>query len=103
MDLEFDELKREFLAEARSRVDEIATLLDRDGFGSDASRERGTYLAHQLKGAGGSYGYADISSESASLELELEAAEVDGDRVRSRIEKLSNLIQDRLQELSSHA
>jgi len=101
MDLEFEELKREFLAEARSKVEEIAGLLDRDGFETGDSRDRGTYLAHQLKGAGGSYGYADISAESASLETDLESSPVDGSRISMRVDALRRVIDDRLKEFST--
>ncbi len=66
MDPELDELRREFLAEAREKVEEIQAALNE---GSDsASIERLTYLSHQLKGAGGSYGYERISSEAAEIE-----------------------------------
>ena len=65
MDLEFDELKREFLAEAGSKMRDIqAAIADQKRL----SLERVTYLAHQLKGAGGSYGYQRISTEAAELE-----------------------------------
>ncbi|MFN2442980.1 MAG: Hpt domain-containing protein [Thermoanaerobaculia bacterium] len=101
MDLEFEELKREFLEEARTKVEEIAGLLDGDGFGTGESRDRGTYLAHQLKGAGGSYGYADISAESASLENDLEASPVEGGQIAARVDSLRRVIEERLKELST--
>ncbi|HKO00240.1 MAG TPA: Hpt domain-containing protein, partial [Thermoanaerobaculia bacterium] len=63
MDFELDELKREFLAEAEEKVREIerafAATRDRD------SIERMSYLAHQLKGSGGSYGFQKISTHAA--------------------------------------
>ncbi len=70
IDLELDELRREFLAEARQKVHEIQSKLEagRDG----DSVERMSYLAHQLKGAGGSYGFQRISTEAAALEEALE-------------------------------
>ena len=70
VDQELDELKREFLAEAEEKVREIEQMLDsrRDS----AALDRLAYLAHQLKGAGGSYGYERISSESAAIEKAVE-------------------------------
>ena len=66
VDHELDDLKREFLGEAREKVDEMETALgtvrERD------SLERLKYLAHQLKGSGGSYGYQRISTDAADLE-----------------------------------
>lgn len=70
MDPEFDELKREFLAEAGAKIEEIRLMLTSSRTGE--SRERMIYLAHQLKGAGGSYGFQTISTEAASLEVILE-------------------------------
>ncbi len=75
MDFEFDELKREFLAEADEKVREIQKLLD--GKRNPESFERLIYLAHQLKGAGGSYGFQQISTDAAELEKAVEAL-VDG-------------------------
>jgi HPt (histidine-containing phosphotransfer) domain-containing protein len=69
-DPELDELKREFLAEAQEKVAEIQSTLD--GERNSASFERLTYLAHQLKGSGGSYGFQRISTESAELEKAIE-------------------------------
>jgi len=69
-DLELDELRREFLDEARDKVREIQAALD--GERSSQSFERMTYLAHQLKGSGGSYGYERISADAAELEKAVE-------------------------------
>ena len=69
-DPELDELKREFLAEALEKVQEIETSLD----GDETRRDRVAYLAHQLKGSGGSYGYQRISSVAAELEKMAEQA-----------------------------
>ena len=71
MDQEFDQLKREFLAEARDKVQEIETALDGDR--STDRLERLTYLAHQLKGSGGSYGFQRISTDAAELERAVES------------------------------
>ena len=69
VDQELLELKREFLDEAREKVTEMQTALEN---ASSESLERVTYLAHQLKGSGGSYGYQRISSDAAALENALE-------------------------------
>ncbi len=67
-DPELDELRREFLAEARDKVREIESNLD----GPPHSIDRLTDLAHQLKGSGGSYGFERISEEAARLEKAVE-------------------------------
>ena len=69
VDIELNDLKKEFLDEARTKVDEMQTALES---APAQSIERLTYLAHQLKGAGGSYGYQRISSDAAALEKALE-------------------------------
>lgn len=70
MDFEFDELKREFLAEAEEKVQEIQVKAASER--SPENLDRLTYLAHQLKGAGGSYGFQVISTEAAELEKAVE-------------------------------
>jgi chemotaxis protein histidine kinase CheA len=87
VDQELDELKREFLAEAEEKVREIEQMLEagRDS----AALDRLAYLAHQLKGSGGSYGYERISSESAAIEKAVERiarGEVD-DGVEAKIQQ----------------
>jgi HPt (histidine-containing phosphotransfer) domain-containing protein len=69
VDHELIELKREFLDEAREKVTEMQSALEN---ASSESLERITYLAHQLKGSGGSYGYQRISFDAAALEDALE-------------------------------
>lgn len=66
VDHELDELRREFLAEAAAKVREIQVSVE-DGR-SAQSIERLTYLSHQLKGSGGSYGFERISAEAAEVE-----------------------------------
>lgn len=71
VDYELIELKREFLDEAREKVDEMFASVEsggRDG----AVLDRLAYLAHQLKGSGGSYGYQQISDDAAELEKAVE-------------------------------
>src|SRR5438874_12946878 len=70
VDYELIELKREFLAEAEGKVQEMQTVLH-DGRNA-AALDRLAYLAHQLKGSGGSYGYEKISSDAAEIEKALE-------------------------------
>ena len=69
-DAELDELRREFLDEARDKVNEIQSALS--GERSSQSLDRMTYLAHQLKGSGGSYGFERISADAAQLEKAVE-------------------------------
>jgi HPt (histidine-containing phosphotransfer) domain-containing protein len=71
VDYELNELRREFLDEAREKVTEMETALD--GGRSPESLERLAYLAHQLKGSGGSYGYQRISADAADLEKAVES------------------------------
>lgn len=66
MDDELDELRKEFLAEAAEKAREIQEALD--GQRTSASLDRLAYLAHQLKGSGGSYGYPQISTTAAEIE-----------------------------------
>ncbi len=101
MDFEFDELKREFLREATSKVDEIGELFR--GEIGDSERERAFYLAHQLKGAGGSYGFATISTEAAELEKELEKNPPDAGTISTRVAHLSEVIRERQEELARRA
>lgn len=71
VDLELNELKREFLGEAREKVDEMQSALQ--DLENAASLDRLAYLSHQLKGSGGSYGYERISREAAELERAIES------------------------------
>lgn len=98
MDLELDELRKEFLVEAQEKAREIATLVKDGGLERDESRQRMLYLAHQLKGAGGSYGYGRISTQAAELEDSIEKAkETDG--LPDRVDQLIATIDDRLKDL----
>src|SRR5258708_38916472 len=87
VDLELDDLKREFLAEADEKVREIQAKLD--GEQSPEALERLTYLAHQLKGSGGSYGFARISTDAAELESAVELLASQGARpgINDRIQQ----------------
>jgi len=86
IDPELDELRREFLAEAFDKVQEIQAAVDagRDS----ASIDRLAYLSHQLKGAGGSYGYERISTEAAQIEKAAEKiATGTGDEVNGSLQQ----------------
>ena len=104
VDHELDELKREFLAEAEDKVREIASALDD---GSPESLQRLAYLAHQLKGSGGSYGYQRISQEAAEVEKVVESmlAGANGSaltgKVRQHVTGLSSEIGTRMSELAT--
>lgn len=105
MDYELDELKREFLAEAEEKVREIEGALS--GERDSAALDRLAYLAHQLKGAGGSYGYARISSESAEIEKAAEriakgeADDTVGARLQQHVLNLRGEVERSIQELGS--
>jgi HPt (histidine-containing phosphotransfer) domain-containing protein len=81
VDTELDDLRRVFLDEAREKVKEMQSALEQS---SSESIERLTYLAHQLKGSGGSYGYQRISSDAAALE---DALERDGADLDTRVQQ----------------
>lgn len=106
MDFEFDDLKREFLSEADGKLKEIRTKYD-EGFPPGAEQlERMIYLAHQLKGAGGSYGFEKISTESAELERELEILRAGGgaelqSTVSQRIDRIAQVIDASSRELAA--
>jgi len=107
MDPEFDELKREFLAEASEKVKEMGSVLAASPGDVPASDglERMGYLAHQLKGAGGSYGFPTISTYAAALEETLEevgkakAAELNSD-ISRHIQNLASEVDRRSKELA---
>ena len=101
VDHELDELRREFLTEAQEKVREIETTLA----ANDAkSLERLAYLAHQLKGSGGSYGYQRISTDAAEIEKAVEKiAQGDGanikEKIRHHVDSLRSEIDRSTQEL----
>lgn len=103
MDFELDELKREFLVEAREKAREMEAKIED---GSKEALERLSYLAHQLKGSGGSYGFQRISESAAELE---KAAETLGrgntagvqERIRQSMSNLLAEIEQRSRELAA--
>jgi HPt (histidine-containing phosphotransfer) domain-containing protein len=79
VDEELNELRREFLDEAREKAEEMQSTVD-GGDRTGPTLERLAYLAHQLKGSGGSYGYQQISDDATELEKAVESlAEQNGD------------------------
>jgi chemotaxis protein histidine kinase CheA len=97
VDHELNELKREFLGEAREKVVEMQTALthvtERDAL------DRLAYLAHQLKGSGGSYGYQRISTDAAAIEKAVESEAVDEAAVRQHVVSLGSEIERAAREL----
>ena len=98
VDHELNELKREFLDEAREKVAEIQTALH--GVDDDVARERVAYIAHQLKGSGGSYGYARISTEAAALEKCVESPSLDEAKIQQYVVSLRSEIDRAAKELT---
>jgi HPt (histidine-containing phosphotransfer) domain-containing protein len=101
VDHELDELRREFLVECAAKVREMEASVN--GGRSPQSVERVSYLAHQLKGSGGSYGYERISSEAAELEKAAErlARGEEGviESVRRHVENLRSEIESQAKAL----
>ncbi len=67
---EFFKLQLQFLANANNDVTEIVELIDGSA-SCDPSSEAGKRLrrlSHGLRGAGGSYGFDDVTSTAAQLE-----------------------------------
>ena len=105
VDQELDELKREFLAEAEEKVREMQSALsaarDRDAL------QRLGYLAHQLKGSGGSYGYQRISADAAEIEKAVESVEDKGldanaeQKIQQHVVSLRAEIENRVRELGA--
>ncbi|MGZ8832739.1 MAG: Hpt domain-containing protein [Thermoanaerobaculia bacterium] len=104
VDQELDELKREFLAEAEEKVREMQTALE--GQLSNDALQRLEYLAHQLKGSGGSYGYQRISTDAAEIEKAVEGittGEIDSrteEKIQLHVVNLRAEIEKRVKELS---
>ena len=100
MDAEFEALKREFLEEAVAKVVEIEASLRT---GDEHGRARVVYLAHQLKGAGGSYGFQEISKVAAEIERAVESVRKSpgdqSDTITERVRNLRREIEARTQEL----
>ena len=104
VDRELEALKREFLAEAKAKVQEIVTAMN--GSRNAESLDRLAYLSHQLKGSGGSYGFARISDDAAEIERVVEeiTAGDDGDgreaTLREKVESLRSAVDDAAAQLA---
>ena len=106
VDHELDELRREFLTEAQEKVREIESRLATADDGS--AYERLAYLAHQLKGSGGSYGYQRISTDAAEIEKAVETISSSDqtsvlEKIRQHVANLHKEIDRSAQELSARA
>lgn len=102
VDDELNALKREFLDEAREKVEEMQSAIDsggRDG----ALLDRVAYLAHQLKGSGGSYGYQQISDDAAELEKAVETLAEQGSEETSLDEKIRRHVTNLRSEIDTAA
>lgn len=96
VDHELNELRREFLGEARAKISEMQSAVARAD--DDETRERLAYLAHQLKGSGGSYGYQRISDEAAELEKGVESfVPGQSDRTPADLERLVARLQEEIE------
>jgi HPt (histidine-containing phosphotransfer) domain-containing protein len=100
-----DDLRREFLVEAQEKVSEIETIMEDS---SSTSLDRLNYLAHQLKGSGGSYGFENISNDAAELEKAVEQQAGDDpprdditERIRLHVTNLRSEIERRTRELAT--
>jgi HPt (histidine-containing phosphotransfer) domain-containing protein len=103
VDFELDELKREFLTEAREKAREMEAKIEE---GSKEALERLSYLAHQLKGSGGSYGFQRISESAAELEKAAETLTRGNnagvqERIRKSMSSLLAEIEQRSRELAA--
>lgn len=98
VDHELDELRREFLTEAREKIKEMKAAASGD---SPQDLERLGYLAHQLKGSGGSYGFPEISDQATGIEKAIESFSAENQTaMEARITGLLAEIDRRAQELS---
>lgn len=104
VDYELNELKREFLDEARQKVGEMEAVAH--DLQTNESVDRLAYLAHQLKGSGGSYGFQSISEHAAEIERASESiAGSDGerhlweDKIRDSLDRLRDSIEQGTSEL----
>jgi HPt (histidine-containing phosphotransfer) domain-containing protein len=106
VDEELNELRREFLGEARDKVEEMQSAVDSETRDA-ATLDRLAYLAHQLKGSGGSYGYQSISDDATEVEKAVESmaghhgdgASLEG-KIRQHVLNLRVEIETALKELA---
>lgn len=62
------ELRREYLAESQSRVEELLRGLEALAAGEDGAETALTMLFHRLAGSGGAYGFPQVSATARELE-----------------------------------
>ena len=74
----FLELQRAFLDDAAADVAELLALLNGQSMGTD-TRRCCRVIAHNLRGTGASYGYAQISDAAACLENALDTGGAESD------------------------
>lgn len=97
-DPEFDELRREFLVEAEAKVVEIGRRMSESTPPERESIERMMNLAHQLKGAGGSYGFQPISVVAAELETALEQFGLGAQDKRGEIDQRITRLREEIEQ-----
>lgn len=83
-DPDFQEVLVEFMAGIQERPAMMRALFEAGAI--DDLR----VLAHQLKGAGGGYGFPGLST--AAAELELASKELDGTRIAAALERLAEFV-----------
>jgi HPt (histidine-containing phosphotransfer) domain-containing protein len=98
VDRELEALKREFLAEAKVKAQEIEAAIE--GGRDSQSLDRLAYLAHQLKGSGGSYGYGHVSDDAAEIEKAVEqiTAGNDRDAAETTLRQRAGSLRDAIEE-----
>jgi hypothetical protein len=92
---EFEKLQEKFLENAARDVSEVFRILDESG-DSCPTGESGSILrriSHGLRGAGGSYGFADVTSSAGELE-EAYLAEASGGTLREAALTLQAAVQN---------
>lgn len=86
-DPDMSELIQEFAGEMPEKAATLLTLWQQ---GNRAELKR---LAHQLKGAGGGYGFETLGACAARLEAMLNEQNAEAERVRERVEELVDMCQ----------
>lgn len=85
VDSDVQSIVPEFLQNRKNDCRLIGSLLERDGFGEIRT------LGHRMKGAGGSYGFDDISEIGEVIELAALAA--DKETISSAVLRLSEYLE----------
>jgi hypothetical protein len=101
---EFEKLQEKFLENAARDVSEVFRILDEAG-GSCPTGESGSTLrriSHGLRGAGGSYGFDDVTSSAGELE-EAYLAEAPATALRAAASMLDTAVQNAKRFVSGRA